>query len=123
MKIENAIITSTKLGYENNLILTFSLGLTGDGWGVGFGGYALDEYSNFLKERLPTATGFEAVSRVLRVVGVDTWEQLKGKHIRVETNGFGGRVTKIGNVIENKWFDIEEFFNNVDSDGGKNGKM
>ena len=44
----------------------------------------------------------EAISKVLEVVGVDKWEDLPGKYIRFEDNGWGSKVTKIGNIIEEK---------------------
>ena len=55
----------------------------------------------------------EAISKVLEVVGVDKWEDLPGKYIRFEDNGWGSKVTKIGNIIEEKWLDLEEFFGKV----------
>lgn len=55
----------------------------------------------------------EAISKVLEVVGVDKWEDLPGKYIRFEDNGWGSAVTKIGNIIEEKWLDLEEFFRKV----------
>ena len=42
-EIKNARITRTTLGVEDHGILTAFLHLEGDGWGIGFGGYALDE--------------------------------------------------------------------------------
>ena len=37
-------------------------------------------------------------------------EDLPGKYIRFEDNGLGSTVTKIGNIIDDKWFDIESYF-------------
>lgn len=54
----------------------------------------------------------EAISKIL-VVGVDKWEDLPGKYIRIEYNGLGSTVTKIGNIIEEKWFDLKEFFGKI----------
>lgn len=52
----------------------------------------------------------EAISKILDVVGVDKWEDLPGKHIRFEDAGWGSTVTKIGNIITDKWFDMRGFF-------------
>ena len=41
-------------------------------------------------------------------MGVEKWEDLVGKYIRVESEGLGGGIVKIGNIIENKWFDPKE---------------
>lgn len=48
--------------------------------------------------------------RIMDTVGVESWEDLAGKYIRVETEDWGGEVKRIGNVISSKWFDIETFF-------------
>ena len=48
-----------------------------------------------------------------KIVGVDKWEDLPGKYIRFEDNGCGFTVTKIGNIIKDKWFDLKEFFGKV----------
>ena len=56
----------------------------------------------------------EAISKILEVVGVDEWEDLPGKYIRIEYKGLGSTVTKIGNIIEGKWFDLNEFFGKID---------
>lgn len=42
---------------------------------------------------------------VLRVVGVDSWEKLKGQYVRVESEGLGGGIRKIGNITKELWFD------------------
>ena len=33
-----------------------------------------------------------------------------GLFIRVEENGLGSTVSKIGNLMDNKWFDYSEYF-------------
>ena len=38
---------------------------------------------------------------------------LPGKYIRIEDNGLGSTITKIGNIIEEKWFDLKEFFGKI----------
>ena len=45
----------------------------------------------------------------MNVVGVERFNDLTGKYIRVETNG-NGPIKKIGNIIEDKWFDYREFY-------------
>lgn len=46
----------------------------------------------------------------MNVVGVKNWEDLKGKYIRIQTNGWGSTIDTIGNLMEDKWFNIKEFF-------------
>lgn len=79
----------------------------------GIGGYWLDEFNSATQTRVFRAKSMEAISKVLEVVGVDKWEDLPGKYIRFEDNGWGSKVTKIGNIIEEKWLNLEELFGKV----------
>lgn len=108
LKIENGIIRSTMLGYEGHGILTALIDIRGDGWGCGFGLYEFDSYCKASDSRKGSPYCAEFIAGVLKTVGVDKWEQLKGKHVRVETQGWGGRILRIGNIIDNKWFDPQE---------------
>ena len=38
---------------------------------------------------------------------------LAWQYIRFEDNGWGSIITKIGNIVEDKWFDLKEFFGKV----------
>lgn len=106
--IENALITSTMLGYEDHGILTAFVHVSGEGWGVGFGGFALDAWDEATKKRIGTAYGCQFIADVLRVVGVDAWEKLAGQHVRVESEGLGGRALRLGHITKNQWFDPRE---------------
>lgn len=52
--------------------------------------------------------------KIMEVVGVRSWEDLKGKYVRYEDNGWGSRITKIGNIIKEDWIDIDDFMKNYD---------
>lgn len=108
--IENAQIERTSLGREDHGIMTFDIQIKFASGGCCYGGYALDEYNPVLKERVCTSVGFQAIDRIMQTVGVDHWEDLCGKYIRVKHNGFGGRIFAIGNFMEDKWFCAQEFF-------------
>lgn len=110
-KIENVIITNTQLGYEEHGIFTCMLFVKGDGWGCGFGGYALDTFEKETDERVATKQGFQTIIEILKTLELEKWEDLKGQYVRVETQGWGGKITKIGHLIKNKWFSFEEHFN------------
>lgn len=88
----------------------------------GVGGFCLDEYNKDIKARIFRAESMEAISKILDVVGVTKWEDLPEKYIRFEDNGWGSTVTKIGNIIEDKWFDMREFFEkkNKENENDKN---
>ena len=105
--IENVKISNTFLGREDNGILTCYLTVEGEGFGVSIGGYCLEKYDEHKKKRVVC---FELIDRILEVVGVSAWEELQGKHIRVKSKGFGGRVTKIGNLFKEDWLDFDTFF-------------
>lgn len=104
-KIENALITGTTLGLEDHGIFSAYVAVEGEGWGVSFGGYALDQWDESEKRRIGTVFGMEFIAGVMHAVGVQSWEALKGKHCRIETEGWGGRALRIGHITKNQWFD------------------
>mgnify|MGYP004673123559 FL=1 len=108
--IKNARIMSTMLGREDHGIMTFMIHINADNFSCGVGGFCLDEYNRDIKKRIFRAESMEAISKILDVVGVTKWEDLPGQYIRFEDNGWGSTITKIGNIIEDKWFDMREFF-------------
>lgn len=108
-EIKNAKIQSTSLGYEDNGILTCCLMLNYESGGQGFGMYALDAPPIQRKpgfDRRGTAFGMEFIRRILLTVDVERWEQLPGKHIRVEASE--EKVHRIGHIIKDIWFDPED---------------
>jgi len=118
-KIENGKITGTMFGTEDHGILTFYLFVELDGGGCGFGGYALDEWDEKRGMRVASAAGLQAIAEVMKCVGVEKWEDLAGKYIRCENEGWGGKILRIGNIIEKKWFSLEEFFEAARNGGGR----
>ena len=110
MEILNAKITSTSITMADHGCLTFWVTVQGCCWGVSIGGYSIghgylgaDEFDGY-------APGLEAMMRIMDVAGVDKWEDLKDKYIRVESDGWGRSIKKIGHITDDKWFDIDEFF-------------
>lgn len=112
MEIKNAKITSTMLGREDHGIMTFMIFVEMDACGCGIGGYALDHYDRTAEKRVFTAKGLEAVSKILEIADVDTWEKLPGKYIRIKDNGWGSTIDEIGHLIKDKWFNLRKFFSN-----------
>lgn len=86
-------------GFEDHGILTFWLMLEYEGGSVGWGGYAL---GNGFTEK--------AIAAILNTVGVETWEELKGKLVRYERGWAGSHSAgrKLGNIISDKWCNLEE---------------
>ena len=92
-EIKNAKISGTVLGFEDHGILTCMLYLDYGGTHQGFGGYSLKHY------------GVDFIAQILRVVGVERWEDLIGKHVRVFANH--DKVKSIGHIIEDRWYQPE----------------
>ena len=111
MEIRNAIITSTRITIADHGILTFYLDIEGCGWSCSYGGYCIGKgYLGAKEFSVDRGEGLEAMMRIMDVVGVDTWEDLAGKLVRVKMEDWGSPINVIGNIMEDKWFNIEEFF-------------
>lgn len=111
MVIENAQITRADLTMADYGCLTLSLIIEGSGWGISFGGYVLGKGYLGASEFTGSAKGIEEIMRIMDVVGVERFSELEGKYVRIEVPAYGsGRAYKIGNIIEDKWFDYREFY-------------
>lgn len=109
-KLQNAEITNVSLNFRDHGVLSFDLTLNGGGWGSGFGGYVLGYGYLGAKEFKGSASGMEAIMRIMDVVGVEDLVNLKGKHVRVATKGWGNSVKIIGHFIKDQWFDYLSFY-------------
>ena len=109
-RIENALIEKVDLSMADHGCLTLAMTLQGGGWGVVYGGYCLGHGYLDAKEFSGSASGMESIMRIMDVVGVARFQDLKGKYVRVAIKGWGHSVKIIGNILEDKWFDIETFF-------------
>jgi anti-sigma regulatory factor (Ser/Thr protein kinase) len=111
MEIENVKITKVSISMSDYGCLTFWLTLEGYGWGVGYGGYCIGKgYLGADEFSAENGGGLVAMMRIMDTVGVEKWEDLVGKYCRVQTEGWGGKITTIGNIMNDKWFDIDKFF-------------
>lgn len=111
MTIENAKITSTSITMRDHGCLTFWLSLEGDGWGCGYGGYCIGKgYLGADEFTAADGNGLVAMMEIMDVVGVDKWEDLKGKYCRVQCESWGSPIKIIGNLMKDRWFDISDFF-------------
>ena len=109
MEIRNAKITNVSLTMADHGVLTFYLTVEGGGIRFGYGGYVIGRGYLGANNFEGSAKGVEAMMRIMDV-GVDCWEDLEGKYLRYEYNNLDSRVTKIGNILDNNWFDIQKFF-------------
>lgn len=116
-KIVNAEIKNVSISMADHGCLTFRILLNGGSWDAVYGGYCIGH--GFLGSDSFTAEnggGLVAMMKIMDTVGVERWEDLKGKYIRVVDDGWGLPIKKIGNIIRDKWFDIDEFFENYNKD-------
>lgn len=115
-KIENAIIEKVDLSMADHGCLTLAMALNGGSWGVVYGGYCLGHGYLGAEEFDGSPNGLESIMRIMDTVGVERFQDLKGRYVRVATKGWGSPVKIIGNIIEDKWFDIETFFSDKEND-------
>lgn len=114
MEIKNAKITDTFMGIEDHGIFTFLIDVDISDCGhCSIGNYELSWTTDGKPNGDPR--GVEAIYYILRAIGVYSWEELIGKYIRVRIEGCGcaRTVTAIGNILEDRWFNIKEFFTNT----------
>ena len=120
MKIENARIKSVSLSMANHGCLTFDIYIEGNGYGCAVGGYCIGHgylgADEFVAEN---GHGLEAMMNIMDVVGVEKWEDLEGMYCRVKSDGWGSTIHVIGNIMKDKWFDLDKFFK--DKRKAKNG--
>jgi hypothetical protein len=88
-EVSYATIKKVKL-YRTRGIPTFTVFVQGDSWMQCFGGYDLRWW------------GVYPLFRIMDVVGVDEWGDLKGERVRVEYSHM--KVHRIGHIVEDRWF-------------------
>ena len=49
----------------------------------------------------------------MKTLEVESWEDIKGNFVRVETDGWGGKIIRIGHLMKDKWFSFKEYFDVV----------
>lgn len=121
----NARIVGTQLGLEDHDIMSFFLHLSWGTGGQGLGGYALDgpnpDKADGLS-RIGWRRGIDVIRLILETVGVRNWEDLKGQlvRVRIPLNPVVAhhRPPIIGHIIDDRWFDLQEFMDKYQKEGG-----
>lgn len=114
MEIENAQISSVSISMADHGVLTFTIFVKGHSWGCSLGNYVNGVGHRGAKEWKGNGSAIVAMMKIMDTVGVEKWEDLEGKYVRVKSEGWGGTMHCIGNLLEDKWFDLKEFFKNDD---------
>lgn len=101
-EVFNARIEDTFLGIEDHGIFTAFVYVAWQGRGCGFGGYS------FGGSDLSIASGYGSafIQNVLNIADVRSWEELKGKFIRIEVDDLV--IKRIGHLMKDEWFDPKE---------------
>lgn len=116
--IENAYIKSVNLSMADHGCLSSNLDLNIERGGIGFGGYCLGKGYVGAPDFSSNGSGLVYLMRVMDVVGSSTWEGLKGKYCRVayQDKDRNGPFHIIGNIIGDKFFDVNSFFEKYEAE-------
>lgn len=116
MHIQNAIISSASLSTEDRGLLTAWIYLDYGGSCQGFGGYSLHLPESFKHHSKESGYAGHFIFRSMQIAGVERWENMTGKTIRVKLTqeGLGGRIIAIGHIVKDDWFCPEEDFKKVE---------
>jgi len=107
IETKNAIIESASLSTGDRGFLDCWLTLDYGGSGQGFGGYVLYLPKSYSHHELKSVAG-HFIFRVLEIAGVDSWDKLKGRTIRVKCEH--SKVHAIGHIVRDDWFNPSEDF-------------
>jgi hypothetical protein len=107
METKNAIIKSVRMGTEDHGMLSIWVDLDYGGCCQGFGGYALYLPKSFTHYKMESVAGY-FIFRLLEIAGVERWDAIPGKTIRVRSNHSG--VEAIGHIVKEDWFDPKKDF-------------
>lgn len=111
--VRNAIIKGVSLNIERG-ILTGWIELDYGGSGQSFGGYVLHMPDNDENQKNKNNYAGHFIMRCIQIGGVQRWEDLKGKTIRVISDN--DKIYAIGHIVINDWFDIEVDFKKLQNE-------
>jgi len=110
-EIDNSQITNVSLTMADNGCLTLWLSLSGEA-SCCYGGRCLGHGYLGATEFQGSAKAIEYIMILMDIVGVERFEDLEGKYIRIASHGLGSEPELIGNITKSKWFNQKEFFAN-----------
>ena len=101
-QIKNAVINTARLEIHRGGAISATLFVTRGGRAIqqGFGGLCV-----FAEDG--GDIGGEYIYRILKTVGVSSWDELAGKPIRIRMEG--ELIVAIGHFLEERWFELGFF--------------
>jgi hypothetical protein len=113
IETRNAVIRSATITNGDHGLLSAWLDLDYGGSGQGFGGYALYLPKDFTHHN-PAGPNYAGhfIWRVLEIAGVEKWDQLPGKTIRVRAEH--SKVHAIGHIVKDDWFEPSKDFSEAE---------
>lgn len=109
----NAVIENVSLSISDHGVLTGWIDLNYGGAGQSFGGFGLYLPKDFKHHEIKSFAG-HFIFRCIEIGGVEKWEHLKGKTIRVEKEGMLDPIKGIGHIVKEDWFYPEKDFGTGD---------
>ena len=112
-EIKNAVIESVSIDTGDRGLLTAWLYLSYGAGGQGFGGYALYLPKDYAHHTNKGDFAGHFIFRCMQIAGVERWEDVKGKTIRVKSTN--SRVESIGHIVKDDWFNPSADFEKMSS--------
>jgi len=112
MITQNAIITGFSIRMERGFVLDSWIQLDFGGSTQGFGGFALYLSKTAKHHKVESVAG-HWLWRLLEIAGVEDTANLVGKTIRVRKEDEFDRITAIGHIINDDWFDPSAEFSSA----------
>lgn len=112
------VVEFPRVGYmREGFALGATFGWKGDGTGVGsVADYTFDSYNKETKERIPSVAFGYWIRDILKVMGVESWDALKGKPVITlwdEKISWGGTCKGIANPANNKTIVWQQWWDEV----------
>ncbi len=104
--IKNATLDSASIEMGDRGFLSAGVTLDyGDSGFQGFGhSFAIHLPKNYKHWKLESVAGHH-IMRLMQVAGVDNWDKMKGRTVRVKcSNEINPVITAIGHITKNDWF-------------------
>lgn len=108
--IINMIVEKVDISMKDHGVAVLEMTLKGSGFICVYGGYVLGHGYLRAKHFDGSNSGMESILRIMDVVGAETFIDMEGKYVRAAFKSWNDSLKLIGNILDDKWFDIDSFF-------------